>query len=49
MSILIDIPMPNTCGECPCYNSEYDWCNAANHEIEVPHEKMEWCPLKEAN
>ena len=45
MSILINVQMPETCGKCPCYDPEYNWCNVANRDIERSHGKPDWCPL----
>ena len=53
--ITIDIEMPEKCGLCPCFHSEYPiYCQAIkvdrnNKKIIAPYgaPRPEWCPLKE--
>lgn len=50
--IIIDIPMPENCSDCPC-NNDYVDCGINhksfyNDEIDDPFTKRpEWCPLIE--
>ena len=51
--ILIDIEMPNSCRDCPCFDGENKCCNALikadiyNIFVEHPREKKENCPLRD--
>ena len=53
---ILVINMPNCCNECPICASyaesafsprEY-WCTASENTDVNPHDKPNWCPLKEA-
>ncbi len=51
--ILIDIAMPDKCGNCPCFHAEYPmYCQAVkasrDKRIEAPYglPRPEWCPLQ---
>lgn len=49
--IIIDRPMPKTCGECPCLNHNLHYCQALTDKTwKVPQVMMarpKWCPLRE--
>lgn len=52
--VKIDIPMPRSCGECFAFNREYRYCILFSYGIPArhdlwPHEKPDWCEMKEAN
>jgi hypothetical protein len=52
---MIDIEMPERCGECPCFHAEYPMhCQLIkppdkNKQLAAPYglPRPEWCPLKE--
>ncbi len=51
--IKIDIPMPQSCGECFAFNREYRYCILFSYGIPArhdlwPYEKPDWCEIKEA-
>lgn len=46
--IQIDIPMPNSCFDCPCLDGEYGSCNITEKDAPWPPSRPEDCPLKEA-
>ena len=53
--IMIDIEMPEKCGECPCFHAEYPMhCQIIkppdkNKRLAAPYglPRPDWCPLKE--
>ena len=53
--IIIDIEMPEKCGECPCFHAEYPMhCQLIkppdkNKRLSAPYglPRPDWCPLKE--
>ena len=49
MSILIKgMEMPKWCGDCPCVNGEYGYCqaDAEGRTIEAPDGRLSWCPIE---
>lgn len=54
--IMIDIEMPEKCGECPCFHAEYPMhCQLIkppdkNKRLVAPYglPKPDWCPLLNA-
>lgn len=52
MAIILEgFSMPDSCDNCPCFNSDYDWRNCADRRLErtpeLDNKRMDWCPLKE--
>ena len=47
--MILDIPMPKKCVDCPCYDKLEDWCRLANRDLEsVPYDfRASWCPARE--
>ena len=48
MSILIKgVEMPKSCGDCPCQQEEYGYCQVIEEEARFCDYKSrpEWCPL----
>lgn len=52
--IQIDIPMPERCSECPCFDDTvYGKCNVLDRWLSASDgawfsdTRPEWCPLKE--
>ena len=48
--IKIDIEMPVSCIDCPCYNDDYEACKVKRRKlswIEYLNDKPDWCPLIE--
>lgn len=44
--LIIDMPMPKCCWECPCCDGEYGICESAGRDLEDPNERPSWCPIK---
>lgn len=47
--IMINIPMPNNCLECPIHDGEYGYCNVNKNIIINIDERPRRCPIIEEN
>ncbi|MBR2653993.1 MAG: hypothetical protein IKD59_05490 [Lachnospiraceae bacterium] len=47
MKAIIIIDMPKNCGECPCVNDEFGFCQADEKIRDCDwYKSPTWCPLK---
>lgn len=51
--VKLNIPIPQSCGECFAFNSELCYCILFSYGIPArydlrPYEKPDWCEMKEA-
>lgn len=47
MSVVVRMEMPKWCGDCPCVNGEYGYCqaDAEGRTIEASDGRPSWCPI----
>lgn len=45
--LIIDMPMPMNCFDCPCVNTENGVCQADKERRYTDSDIPKWCPLRE--